>query len=76
MPKPLALTDEQLDAVYRAAKPLDPDLRGLFLETVAQTLTREPTLGDGAVHRACREAQKLYWQPPNLDKAGGNSKYR
>jgi hypothetical protein len=76
MPKPLALTDEQLDAVYRAAQPLDVDLRAAFLETVARALSREAELGDGAVQRACREAQKLYWQPPNLDKAVGNSKYR
>jgi hypothetical protein len=74
--KPIGLTDAQLDMVYAAARPLDPDLRGPFLERVAQTLTREPTLGDGAVHRACRQAQKLYWQPPNLDKAAGYSKYR
>jgi hypothetical protein len=76
MPKPLALTDEQLDTVYRAAQPLDPDRRGLFLETVARTLSREAEFGDGTVHRACREAQKVYWQPPNLDKASGCSKYR
>ena len=76
MPKPLALTDEQLDTVYRAAQPLDPDLRGPFLETVARTLSREAELGDGAVHRACRETQRLYWHPPNLDKAAGYSKYR
>jgi hypothetical protein len=76
MPKPLALTDEQLDAVYRAAQPLDVDLRGPFLETVARALSREAELDDGAVYRACREAQKLYWQPPVLNKAAGYSKYR
>jgi hypothetical protein len=75
-PLPLGLTDTQLDMVYVAAKPLDPDLRGQFLERVAQTLTREPMLGDGAVHRACREAQKVYWHAPDLSKANDYSKYR
>jgi hypothetical protein len=74
--KPIGLTDPQLDMVYAAAKPLDPDLRGPFLESVAQALTNEPMLGDGAVHRACREAQRLYWRAPDLSKANDYAKYR
>jgi hypothetical protein len=74
--KPIGLTDAQLDMVYAAARPLDPHLRGPFLERVAQTLTGEPILGDGVVHRACREAQRVYLRAPDLSRAVGYSKYR
>jgi hypothetical protein len=35
---PLALTDSQLDTVYRAAGPLAPAVRPAFLELMAQSL--------------------------------------
>jgi hypothetical protein len=43
---PLALTDSELDAVYRAAGPIPPAVRGAFLEEVAQRLAGRE-LGDG-----------------------------
>jgi hypothetical protein len=51
MPTPLALTDQQLDAVLRAAEPLLPRDRGPFLEEVARALATLPDIGDGIVHR-------------------------
>jgi hypothetical protein len=74
--RPLALTDDQLDAVRRAAEPLAPDLRAPFLETVARLLAHEPVVGDGSVARACREAQREFWKAPDLSRAAGTSKYR
>ena len=38
MPAPPAFTDEQIDAIMRAAAPLAPDDRTLFLEAVVATL--------------------------------------
>lgn len=52
--KPLALTDNQLDQIMRCAAPLHPRVRRLFVEHVAVRL-RGKTLGDGEVHKACRE---------------------
>lgn len=72
---PLALTDSQLDAVYRAAGPIPPDVRGAFLEEVAQRLAGHE-IGDGAVYRAVMEAQRKFWSPPDLSAARDQSKYR
>ena len=73
---PLALSDSQLHAVMRAAAPLDTDMRAPFLETVARLLASEPAIGDGAVHRACRMAQREFWKAPDLSRSVGTSKYR
>jgi len=43
---PIALTDEQLDIVRRAAEPLQPHDRGVFLQTVAELLNGHE-IGDG-----------------------------
>jgi hypothetical protein len=73
---PLALTDSQLDAVYRAAGPLAPAVRPAFLELVAQSLAGAGEIGDGTVARVCAEAQRRFWVPPDLSRAAGSSKYR
>jgi hypothetical protein len=44
---PLALTDSQLDTVYRAAGPLAPAVRPAFLELVAQSLADAGEIGWG-----------------------------
>jgi hypothetical protein len=60
-------------AVLAAAAPLHPTVRPAFLEMVAATLAREPAIGDGAVHRACREAQRALWRGPELHGAAAAS---
>src|SRR5262249_51471655 len=55
---PLRLTDEQLAQVMRTAAPIPPDLRGEFLQRVADQL-RGSEFGDGEVYRACRAAAKV-----------------
>ena len=62
--KPIALSDDQLTAIMRAAAPLPPADRGLFLEEVARELQSQPTIGDGVVGRVCAEVQRAYLQPP------------
>jgi hypothetical protein len=63
MPAPPASTDEQLDAILRAATPLQPGDRSSFLEAVAAKLDGK-VLGDGVVFRAIREIQGRFLEPP------------
>jgi hypothetical protein len=63
MTGPIRLTDEQLDAIMRAARPLAPADRGAFLQAVAEGL-RGREVGDGAVYLAICAAQRQHWQPP------------
>jgi hypothetical protein len=64
---PLALSDEQLDAVLRAARPLRVADRDAFLQEVAAVLQGRTDIGDGDIHRAIVTAQKRHWDPPQLD---------
>jgi hypothetical protein len=56
---PLALSDQELDQVFRAAAPIAPHDRDAFLQDVAQRLTGI-TIGPGSVFRACHEAQRSF----------------
>jgi len=51
--KPIKLTDAELDAVFSAARPLDPDLRDPFLQAVAHALQQDCSgeIGPGTVAR-------------------------
>jgi hypothetical protein len=60
--QPLKLTDEQMDAVLRAAEPLHPVDRSPFLEALAAQL-RGRDLGDGMVGRAIRDVQRKFFRP-------------
>lgn len=63
--RPLALTDEQLDCINRAAWPLLPADRRPFLEAVAAKLNERPELlGDGHVARVVIDVQRRFWSPP------------
>ena len=71
---PIALSDDQLDIVRRAAEPLHPHDRGAYLQVVAELLNGAE-IGDGLVARACREAQRRFLRSsPALDMGVG--KYR
>jgi hypothetical protein len=65
--KPVALTDSQLDIVFRLAAPLLAADRPAFLEDVARSLGGLAEIGDGAVARTCAEVQKRYWRAPELE---------
>jgi hypothetical protein len=67
---PLALSDDEMDVIRRAAEPLDPDLRSPFLRTVVNLLAGEPEVGLGTVARACKAAQREFWKPPETARAG------
>jgi hypothetical protein len=72
--RPLALSDQQLDAVMCAAAPLRPADRDPFLILVAQRLNGH-TLGDGLVARVCREVQAEFWNLLDGVRTG-TGKYR
>ena len=73
MLRPIALTDEQLDAIVRASQPLAPDDRGKFLGQLTRALEGRE-IGDGAVYLAICEAQRKILFPPVLERATGTSK--
>jgi hypothetical protein len=69
----LKLSDSQMDSVLLAARPIPVRLRDSFLATVVEIVRPhvEPdgSVGDGHLHRALRESQKRYFDPP-LDAPG------
>jgi len=72
---PIRLTDDELTTVFQAARPLRPPDRDAFLQHVADQLLACPEIGPGAVARACKVAQRAFFDPPNLEH-GDYSKYR
>ena len=73
---PIRLTDSELDAVMSAARPIAVDLRDAFLHAVAHALSGRKEIGPGVVHQVCRELQRQFFDPPDLSRAAGASKYR
>jgi len=73
----LALTDDQLLAIQQHAEPLRPQDRDAYLRKVAALLDG-CEIGDGAVHRAARLAQREFFDPPQFDKTAtaARSRYR
>jgi hypothetical protein len=75
--KPLALSDTQLDIIFRLAAPLLDVDRSAFLEDVARALGGLPEVGDGIVARVCAQVQRKYWRPPEIGHGcAGSGKYR
>jgi hypothetical protein len=72
---PLRLSDAQLDMIMHAAAVLAPADRSPFLREVA-ALLQGREVGDGSVPRACADAWAKFWDPPQLERAKGTSKWR
>ena len=70
--RPLRLTDDQLDIVFRMAAPLPDVDRSAFLEDVARELGGLREIGDGIVARTCAQVQRKYWRPPEIGNAWRN----
>jgi hypothetical protein len=62
---PLRLTDDQLDAMLRAAEPLAVGDQDAFLRDVVAALHGHE-LGDGAVYRVIAQIQRRYYDPPSM----------
>jgi hypothetical protein len=68
---PIRLSDEELAAVFNAARPLAVDRRDAFLQLVADELARlNGSHGPGDVYRAIRAAQRVYFDPPIIPNGG------
>jgi hypothetical protein len=78
MPKPLALSDDELSAVLAAARPIAVERRDAFLQQIASTLSNCAEISPGLVHRVCAEVQRKFFVPPTMavGTAGRTSKYR
>jgi hypothetical protein len=57
---PVKLTDDELDAVMSAARPLPIEMRDPFLHAVAIELAGYQVVGPGIVHQVCREQQRIF----------------
>jgi hypothetical protein len=68
-PMPITLTDDQIEAVRRAAAPLPPAHRQAFLDDVTAALADVPVIGPGIVHRAIVAAQRAHFDPPRFATA-------
>jgi hypothetical protein len=67
MSKPrLSLSDDQLTSLMNAAAPLpSPHDRNDFLSAIADRFAgREESIGDGELHRAIVELQRIYFKAP------------
>jgi hypothetical protein len=74
MPPIIRLSDAELDAVFLAARPLAVRDRDDFLQEVANALAGCSEIGPGTVAKACRAAQRKFFDPPELSHEV--SKYR
>jgi len=70
---PIALSDDQLSTIIRHAEPLAASDRPAFLHRVA-SLLYGIEIGDGAVSRACAQAQSEFFKAPNLVGGQGTPK--
>jgi hypothetical protein len=58
------LTDDEVETVMLAARPLAPHQRDAFLRTVADELARCGMIGPGALHRICVSVQRQFLASP------------
>jgi hypothetical protein len=72
-PSSICLSELDLDA---AAQPIAADRRDAFLQQVFRALMGCAELGPGHVHRAIVEAQRVHFDPPDLSRTNGVTKYR
>jgi hypothetical protein len=74
---PLKLSDDELDQVMAAARPLPVHARDAFLQQVAIELARcNGDIGPGTVFRVVRDVQRIYFDAPDLSHGGDGGKYR
>ena len=73
---PLKLTDDELDSVLAAARPLHVRDRDGFLQQVAAALASCSKIGPGTVYRVASETQRKFFDPPELGRGGDQSKCR
>jgi hypothetical protein len=58
------LTDNELTAVFEAARTLPRHERDTFLKLLAIELEKQQELGPGIIHRVAKEIQQRLFDPP------------
>jgi hypothetical protein len=78
LPRPIAVSDEQLSAIMRACAPLQPMERSALLAALAHRLRgyRNGDVGDGELHRLLREILREVWRPPKVNTHAGMPVHR
>jgi hypothetical protein len=67
LPRPIAVSDEQLLQIMTAAAALASADRDKFLRALADALRKEPgELGDGILARTIRNVIRPFFRPPTL----------
>ena len=67
---PLALSDSQLDQLFRLTRPLQPACRDEFLQRLALEFQDRNDIGDGELFRVMRQIianNNLFSAPSNFD---------
>jgi len=72
----LKLSDVEMTAIVDAAAPLPVERRDGFLQAVAASLQSYGEIGPGAIHRVCAEAQRAFFDPPDLSRSRDVSRWR
>jgi hypothetical protein len=77
MSPPLKLSDDELDQVMAAARPLPLHARDAFLQRIAVELSRcNGNVGPGVVFRICRDVQRIFYDAPDLSHGHDGGKWR
>jgi hypothetical protein len=72
---PIKLTDDEMNAVYAACRPLPVADRDAFLQALADALRQRGEIGPGVVYRVIRDVQRRFFRPPEFEEAHRSSKY-
>ena len=67
-PGPISLSDQQLEAVFAATRPLQPPEREAFLTALAVLYAGRSEIGDGELFRSIRELQREHFKPPAVEE--------
>jgi hypothetical protein len=74
----VTLSDQQQDAIFNAARPLQPSERLAFMAALAELLVGcKRSLGDGELARTLRDLQRQHFRPPAdaIDYVGSRHKF-
>ena len=74
MPHPVDFSEAELDIITDAARPIDPAHRAEFVEAVLTALVPHCVLGEGLVHRICRDLQQRFINMPRVPTRGNVSR--
>ena len=70
------LSEAQQGMVLRLGHPLPRHLRGEYYRRVGIVIAALPApIEDGELYRTCASLQKLFFDPPTLERAAAYSKY-